>query len=117
MINSTNLANRLNNFRNGDEVPLPEPEEFNDTIEFAMDKGLDDNLSATASDEKEPISNYDNIWYQIGLRAGFFIKSAIYGYSLNVIVDATWPIHSYLIIGLAVEILTSRIFSLFDKKD
>lgn len=107
MISSTNLANRLNNFRDGKEIPVPETEEFKDTM--VDDKKETENNEAIES-LKDSIMRISGL---TGLLFSFLLKSFVFGFSITTIFNTGWEWPTFVLIGIATEILLSKIFSIF----
>jgi len=105
MINSNNLANRLNKSREGKEIPKPIPEEYNKPLDTVSKDELTNASISTAY----------KVGYEFVNLFRFCFNSSIYGYSFKLIFMNELSIFNFLVIGMAFNTLTSRIFNLFHK--
>lgn len=112
MINNNILANRLNKTREGLEPNNEKPEEFNRTLSSSEELKDSINLKNKSKVYKYAynISKYIMPVVKLGL------ISIIYGSALNIIIKAGWSFPQVLVIGLALELITTKIFSFFNKK-
>ena len=99
MISDNVLADRLNAFRNGEDLPEVESEEVL-------------NQFSTISNN---ISLLGNISHEIFNLSFMFLQSITYGFALKTIFATDWKFIAFLAIGFSVQMITSQIFNIFKK--
>jgi hypothetical protein len=99
MINDNLLAERLNSYRDGDELPEPETEELINQTNY-----IDTKITLLAKMGVELV----NLSF-------VFLKSISYGFALNTIFFQDWKFVAMLAVGFSLDTIITTISEIFTR--
>lgn len=115
MITNNILANRLNKTRNGLNPDKENPEEFNETLSSSGVLTEDENTL-----DLNKFNTTQLAGYMLGdtlIETGkFIIMSTIFGGAANILFNAGFTFGEFTIVGLALGIIASGIYTMFKRK-
>jgi hypothetical protein len=100
MIKNSALEDRLNSFKNGQNIPIQD--------------NIPEKSSVINNDTQDKPSWYNPALYLVETFL-FMFKSLVYGYSLKILCSMSWDIISLFCIGLSINFILESINNIFHK--
>lgn len=115
MITNNILANRLNKTRNGLNSDKENPEEFNEPLSSSEVLTEDENTLDLNKFNTTQLAGY--ILGDMVIESGkFIIMSIIFGGAANILFNTGFTFSEFTIVGLALGIIATGIYSIFKRK-
>lgn len=106
MVRNNALAEKLNHFKSGAELPIPE--------NISEDAGeLEQHQEAVEEVVKNSLAVQT---YNYILEITFFLSKCIaFGYASKIIFKTDWKFIPIFVVGFSIEVLTTKVLSVFQK--